>query len=96
MTAYQGGEEEHYLTMLPVSRIIVLVMDECMTVEDWWNYTEEGRPLELGETRVSVPLCPPQHSHELFSVQTLWSFSNRPFTNHLRHALVLNHSTQWR
>ena len=69
MKAYQGGEEVHHLMTLPVTRIILLVMDECMNV-DWWNYTEKRRPLLLGEKPVPVPLCPPQSSHELVSVQT--------------------------
>jgi hypothetical protein len=41
--------------MLPITRIILLVMDECMNV-DWWNYTERRRPLILGEKPVPVPL----------------------------------------
>lgn len=31
--AYQGGEEVRYLMMLPVTRIILLVMDECTNVD---------------------------------------------------------------
>jgi hypothetical protein len=60
--AYQRGEEVHYLMMLPVTRIILLGMNECMNV-DWWNYTERSRPLVLGEKPVPVPLRPPQSSH---------------------------------
>jgi hypothetical protein len=52
-----------------IEQCCIIVMDECMNVEDWWNYTERRRLLVLGGKPVPVPLCPPQSSHELASVQ---------------------------
>lgn len=44
-----------------------------MSVENWWNDTDKGKPETLEEKLVPVPLCPPQIRHGLVWGRTLAS-----------------------
>ena len=71
------------------------VVDEWMSMEQWWNATDRGKQV-LGENSAIVALRPPQMSHGLSCYQTQLHVLNSRWLNMWAMARpVLDHYCLW-